>query len=486
MVKSKHLSKVCLLTKLKLPKHFMIVNYHPVGYNNPVMRGQFLGKLASLMRPWIWVMIFGGFCLIRPEFVRADNTDSSLPQCDITVAGKKFTPNSSNTIAYYSSKQENQYYYDVKVCGVEKTYVDECLAGGASVKMTIGWPLGWSNPELTPQGNCFVGQIKNSEWGGTDVNNIFLDTKLNAGGNSCGDGAPLCQRAYGKLSSQQGASDADGCSAALKKLNTNCGLTFSTQKFVKGLPIDMTLTVDPILADTCAGGPLKNITAYVQDPNNNVITGAGVCMAGSSDCSVSQACNGGKFGSCDFSFTPTMIASCNGSSGYKIIVSRLTNDGTTKNCTVNFGVGADTASACDAPDPVDATQIPFRICDQIKNDPNSSAPSSAYQKCLDCMGGSDSTEVKGVWTAVGCIKTEPQSIITTVIKIGLSVAGGAALLMILAASFIISTSAGDAKKFTEGKEMISNAVIGLVFIILSITVLQFIGVTLFHIPGFGE
>ena len=63
--------------------------------------------------------------------------------------------------------------------------------------------------------------------------------------------------------------------------------------------------------------------------------------------------------------------------------------------------------------------------------------------------------------------------------------GGVALIMTLAGGFILSTSQGDPQKANQAKEMITNSVIGLLFVIFSVIILQFIGVTILQIPGFG-
>jgi hypothetical protein len=72
------------------------------------------------------------------------------------------------------------------------------------------------------------------------------------------------------------------------------------------------------------------------------------------------------------------------------------------------------------------------------------------------------------------------------IEIGLGVGGGICLLMTLAAGFMITTSQGDPKQFNEAKDMITSAIVGLLFIIFSVFILQFIGVTVLQIPGFGS
>lgn len=112
-----------------------------------------------------------------------------------------------------------------------------------------------------------------------------------------------------------------------------------------------------------------------------------------------------------------------------------------------------------------------------------------FDLCSQALGQSDLCEQcrsrDGIWTAVGCIPTRPVNMVQTVMGIGLSLAGGVCLLMILAAGFTFSTSQGDPKKTGQAKEMMTSAIVGLVFILMSVTILQFIGVGLLGIPGFG-
>lgn len=117
--------------------------------------------------------------------------------------------------------------------------------------------------------------------------------------------------------------------------------------------------------------------------------------------------------------------------------------------------------------------INWTLCKQL-------AEGSLRNNCEACLNKD------GVWTAVGCIPTNPTSMIQTLIRIGLMIGGGVALLIILAGSFVLSTSQGDPKKTSEAKEMITSAIIGLVFIIFSVSILQLIGVQILQIPGFGN
>lgn len=123
-----------------------------------------------------------------------------------------------------------------------------------------------------------------------------------------------------------------------------------------------------------------------------------------------------------------------------------------------------------------AVFVDFKLCEQI--------PEGERGDCEACLeGGSDG--IQGIWTAIGCIPAKPESIIKTFMTLGLSIGGGAALLLILAGAFRLSVSQGDAQATKDAQEQITSAIIGLVFIILSITMLRFIGVSLFQIPGFG-
>ena len=115
--------------------------------------------------------------------------------------------------------------------------------------------------------------------------------------------------------------------------------------------------------------------------------------------------------------------------------------------------------------------VDFDLCKQTGNDP----------KCTDCVAN------KGIWTAVGCVNTEyrgSNGIAATAIKLGLGIGGGVVLIMILAGAFKLTTSKGDPKATEEAKEMITNAIGGLLFILFSIVIVRTIGVGLLQIPGF--
>jgi hypothetical protein len=87
-----------------------------------------------------------------------------------------------------------------------------------------------------------------------------------------------------------------------------------------------------------------------------------------------------------------------------------------------------------------------------------------------CLGG----ECK---TAIGEISTNPTKFVGTILITGIGIAGGIALIIMVLGSIKILMSSGDPKKVGEGREMIVAAVSGLLFLILSVLILRFIGVT---------
>jgi len=100
----------------------------------------------------------------------------------------------------------------------------------------------------------------------------------------------------------------------------------------------------------------------------------------------------------------------------------------------------------------------------------------------DIKGNCDDNEVQ---TAIGCISTDIGSggIITSLLKFSVGIGGGVALLLMLYGTFIITTSAGIPDKLKAGKEIISSAIIGLIFIILSVVLMEIIGVSILGLPG---
>jgi len=93
------------------------------------------------------------------------------------------------------------------------------------------------------------------------------------------------------------------------------------------------------------------------------------------------------------------------------------------------------------------------------------------------------TQIK---TALGCLPVQPKPFIEALMKFIAGAAGGIALLLIISGGFQIMTSQGNPESLKKGQEQLTSALIGLLFIIFSVLLLQIIGADILNIPGFGR
>lgn len=122
-----------------------------------------------------------------------------------------------------------------------------------------------------------------------------------------------------------------------------------------------------------------------------------------------------------------------------------------------------------APSPGGGISPPAKIC--ILND-----PSCTTAQALPC--DPDKPSIK---TAIGCIHTNPGDLIQDVLKFAIGIGGGLAFLMMLLGAFQMLTSAGNPETLAAGKDRLTSAIIGLLFVIFSVLLLQIIGVDILGI-----
>lgn len=119
-------------------------------------------------------------------------------------------------------------------------------------------------------------------------------------------------------------------------------------------------------------------------------------------------------------------------------------------------------------------------CDNLKaGKPTSGGLISPYPT-IDIHGkcGEDIT------TALGCVPIGKfEDFVAWLLKRVIGISGGIAFLLMVFGGLKILTSAGDPKGIQAGGEMISSALIGLLFIIFSVFLLELIGVKILGIPG---
>lgn len=104
-----------------------------------------------------------------------------------------------------------------------------------------------------------------------------------------------------------------------------------------------------------------------------------------------------------------------------------------------------------------------------------------------CSAGANSKgSCSKVDTGLGIsIGTDPQSLIQTLFGLILSFSGGIALLLIIISGYKMLASQGNPEALKGAREQLTAAIVGLLFVILALVILQVIGVDILHIPGFG-
>lgn len=150
-------------------------------------------------------------------------------------------------------------------------------------------------------------------------------------------------------------------------------------------------------------------------------------------------------------------------------------------CSVPFTPGSKEPPITVIPGQGTPTPTPLKassLCDNIKDDPTRNDDS--YDNCKSCIN-----EKGGVWTALGCIKTDISGFVSSFFTIGLGLAGGIALLFLIYGGFLVLTSAGNPETIQHGKEILTSAIAGLLLIIFSVFILRLVAVDILKIPGFG-
>jgi hypothetical protein len=106
-------------------------------------------------------------------------------------------------------------------------------------------------------------------------------------------------------------------------------------------------------------------------------------------------------------------------------------------------------------------------CDDLKN--------AAFTDPT-CLDGN------GINTAIGCIPvSDTNQFMGWILGWAVGVGGGIAFLLIVYASFMVMTSAGDPTRLKAGQELLTSAISGLIMLIFSVFILNFIGIDILGI-----
>ncbi len=408
------------------------------------------------------------FCLLSASsgIAHADNTDPNTQVCEITINGVSVIPGDTATItAANTNEAGNEFYYPIRVCGYDAPTIDSCINNGtqpfvAAIDKSPGTLGGWPDFTLSKNGNCYEGIITavNGDAWSQSGSGIEIELGNPSGAAACADRLPICRRITARFD-RNVTEDRAACTTAETALQNCEGINIVPASPEINQSTTLQINLDSGFSTLACTNEYNYYIYQLIDPNDRVLSGEPVII-----------------GNNDFAFTPTLI----GSYFVEVTVAaqlqgQLSN---VISCRKSFCVAAP-GETCTPLPPQDSGPKDFNICSQIPT--SNEVAKSACETC----SVPDNFGVRGVWTAIGCIKTDSRSIVKEFLTIGLSMAGGIALLMILAAGFLFSSSQGDPKKTGQARELITSALIGLLFIVFSITILQFIGVSILKIPGFG-
>jgi len=100
-----------------------------------------------------------------------------------------------------------------------------------------------------------------------------------------------------------------------------------------------------------------------------------------------------------------------------------------------------------------------------------------------------------MYTMFGCITTDlgsfqsegaAASVVQTILNLIFSITGGAALLALIYGAFLVLTSQAEPEKLNQGKRIIFGAIIGVVFTLGSVFLVNLLASGVLKIPGFGS
>lgn len=407
------------------------------------------------------------FFVVLPVEVSADNdTEGALCQLSISGGSLSLTDSAPYPLVYPSSQEGTTgtsnpiWKFNVRACG-DISVADTVSSSRAAIAVRYNepsWLWQWYNSDanLTRDGNCLVGTVTIPL---STPENIALDIEGT-------DGKPICRRGYGnaQVQTQEGQLDweqakTDLCSSLA--IDPPSG-------WVSGQDITVSVNVP----EAFWGGELPIFTGPSGYSYKLVYDFSRGTDPIQSDLNITPRNNQGLLDPRKYITHPNLSVA-----NYTIKISLESQGNKQQICSKGFYVGTTENPGGDT-GPDTRTNEEFFVCNQVK-DP------TQKETCEECFN-----KKKGVWTALGCIPYgeggNATSIVQAFIRIGLGIGGGVVVLMVLAGGFILSTSQGDPKRVDEAKAMITSAIMGLVFIIFSITILRFIGVRILQIPGFGS
>lgn len=122
------------------------------------------------------------------------------------------------------------------------------------------------------------------------------------------------------------------------------------------------------------------------------------------------------------------------------------------------------------------TKDTLKISDPVVNSPPTPYPGRQYTM-LGCVG-----------TNLGGFQQQgaAASVVQIILNIIFSIVGGIALLSLLYGVFIIMTSQNNPERLNFGKRIVYGAIVGVIFTLSSVFIINLLASGILKIPGFGQ
>ena len=146
------------------------------------------------------------------------------------------------------------------------------------------------------------------------------------------------------------------------------------------------------------------------------------------------------------------------------------------------------------------------LCSAVFRVGDPTNPGSALPAGIDLLNGCSASEIQAgrctssegrivpkctddpnhpaIATAIGCIHTNPAELVKDFMTFIIAISGGLAFLMMLIGAFGMLRSAGNPDSLHTGKDRLTSGIIGLLFVLFAVLLLQIIGAGILSLPDF--
>ena len=233
--------------------------------------------------------------------------------------------------------------------------------------------------------------------------------------------------------------------------------------------------------DSSVGGTCISVYGTCSQIGKGYYSNSGFsCPQGSGENGASQCCVPGSVPT-PTSPVPTTYATCSSPHGICETVGSI--------CPEGYTHAPEDDSACNTNEICCSNNAPTPT--SYTNSGSGSIPPNALVTLptIVCSNlNSNGQQCDTIQTGVGPITTQAASFINSIFTIILSISGGIALILIIVSGYQLSLSSGNPEKVKEAQGMLTAAIVGFIFIIFSVAILQIIGVDILGsiLPTFGK